>query len=147
VSLPRVEQPADAIGGPHAPLTTRGSETILVVEDEEAVRELIAKALRRYGYEVLVAATPRAALAVASEAGRIHLLISDMVLPEMSGRELASRMLTMQAAMRVLFMSGYTDHAILEGGILQPGMSFLQKPFTPPALANKVREVLGLIPS
>ncbi|HEX3644407.1 MAG TPA: response regulator [Vicinamibacterales bacterium] len=144
VSLPRVEDAADPIAAPQAPLTGRGSETILVVEDEEAVRELIAKALRRYGYEVLVAATPRAALVVASEAGRIQLLISDMVLPEMSGRELASRMLARQEGMRVLFMSGYTDHAILEGGILEPGMSFLQKPFTPPALANKVREVLGL---
>jgi two-component system cell cycle sensor histidine kinase/response regulator CckA len=143
VCLPRVEAPADPIARPQVPLSARGSETILVVEDETAVRELIGKALRRYGYEVLVAATPGEALAVASQAARIHLLISDMVLPEMSGREMAGRMLTMQEGMHVLFMSGYTDHAVLEGGVLEPGMSFLQKPFTPPALANKVREVLG----
>ncbi len=143
VCLPRVEAPADPIAAPQAPLSARGSETILVVEDEDAVRELIGKALRRYGYEVLVAATPGQALAVASQAARIHLLISDMVLPEMSGRDMAARMLTMQGGMHVLFMSGYTDHAVLEGGVLEPGMSFLQKPFTPPALANKVREVLG----
>jgi two-component system, cell cycle sensor histidine kinase and response regulator CckA len=143
VCLPRVDDPADPIPRPQLPLSARGSETILVVEDERAVRELIGKALRRYGYEVLVAATPGEALAVASQAARIHLLISDMVLPEMSGREMAGRMLTMQDGMQVLFMSGYTDHAVLEGGVLEPGMSFLQKPFTPPALANKVREVLG----
>jgi PAS domain S-box-containing protein len=143
VCLPGVEAAADPIAAPQAPLSARGSETILVVEDEDAVRELIGKALRRYGYDVLVAATPGQALAVAAQAARIHLLISDMVLPEMSGRDMAARMLTMQGGMHVLFMSGYTDHAVLEGGVLEPGMSFLQKPFTPPALANKVREVLG----
>ena len=90
-----------------------------------------------------MAATPHEALDVASTASRIHLLISDMVLPEMNGREMARRMLPMQEGMRVLYMSGYIDHAILDGGVVEPGMSFLQKPFTPPMLANKVRELLG----
>ena len=143
VSLPRVDAPADPVAVPHALASSRGSETILVVEDEEAVRELIRKALQRYGYQVLVAATPHEALDVASTATRIHLLISDMVLPEMNGREMARRMLPMQEGMRVLYMSGYIDHAILDGGVVEPGMSFLQKPFTPPMLANKVRELLG----
>jgi PAS domain S-box-containing protein len=143
VYLPRVDDPAELVVAPQAPASTRGTETILVVEDEEAVRDLVQKALRRYGYEVLVAATPREALEIASRAGRIHLLISDMVLPQMSGREMAGRMLQIQHGMHVLYMSGYTDHAILDGGILERGMSFLQKPFTPPALAHKVREVLG----
>ena len=143
VYLPGVDDPAELIVTHQAPASTRGTETILVVEDEEAVRELVQKALRRYGYRVLVAATPREALDLASQAERIHLLISDMVLPEMSGREMASRMLEIQHGMHVLYMSGYTDHVILDGGVLEPGMSFLQKPFTPPALAHKVREVLG----
>jgi two-component system cell cycle sensor histidine kinase/response regulator CckA len=143
VYLPRVDDPAELVVTPPAPASTRGTETILVVEDEDAVRELVQKALRRYGYQVLAAATPRDALDIASRAGRIHLLISDMVLPEMSGREMARRMLEIQQGMHVLYMSGYTDHAILDGGVLEPGMSFLQKPFTPPALAHKVREVLG----
>jgi len=114
-----------------------------VVEDEASVRDLIQKALKRYGYQVLVASTPHEALEVASRAGRIHLLISDMVLPEMSGGDLASRMMTAQSGMRVLYMSGYTDHAALDGAVIDAGMSFLQKPFTPSALASKVREALG----
>ena len=143
VYLPRVDDPAEAVAALQAPASVRGTETILLVEDEEAVRELIGKALRRYGYQVQGAATPQEALDLASRAGRIHLLLSDMVLPGMSGREMAGRMLAAQPGMHVLYMSGYTDHAILDGGALEPGMSFLQKPFTPQALASKVREVLG----
>jgi two-component system cell cycle sensor histidine kinase/response regulator CckA len=143
VYLPRVDEPAEAVAAPHDPASIRGSETILVVEDEAAVRDLIQKALKRYGYQVLVASTPHEALEVASRAGRIHLLISDMVLPEMSGGDLASRMVTVQSGIRVLYMSGYTDHAALDGGVVEAGMSFLQKPFTPSALASKVREALG----
>ena len=140
ICFPRVEETADAVKGPQAAASLRGSETILVVEDEAPVRALVQKALTRYGYQVLVAATPREALAIAARTTRIHLLISDMVLPEMTGREMAKQMAAIQAGMHVLFMSGYTDQAM---GGLDEGMSFLQKPFTPPALASKIREVLG----
>jgi PAS domain S-box-containing protein len=143
VYLPRVDEPTEAVAASPAPASMRGAETVMVVEDEASVRDLIHKALKRYGYQVLVAATPHEALEMASRAGRIHLLISDMVLPEMSGGDLASRMTTLQPGMRVLYMSGYTDHAALDGGRVEAAMSFLQKPFTPPALAGKVREVLG----
>ena len=121
-----------------------GSETILVVEDEPGVRELVRRVLERYGYRVLLAATPREAIALAERhAGAIHLLVSDVVLPEMSGRSVASQIVASRPEIRVIYMSGYTDNAIVHHGVLDPDTPFLQKPFTPEALARKVRAVLG----
>ncbi|MFN2387385.1 MAG: response regulator [Thermoanaerobaculia bacterium] len=121
----------------------RGSETVLLVEDEPAVQAVVLKILARYGYKALVASTPEQALQVRSEyPGTIDLLLSDVVLPQMSGREVATAVARRRPGIRVLYISGYTDDAIVQHGILEPGTAFLQKPFTPHALSRKVREVL-----
>jgi CheY-like chemotaxis protein len=144
VYFPRVEEAVDQSASPPAPEVLTGSETILVVEDEPGVRELVRKVLERYGYRVLVATTPHEALALAERhTDPIHLLMSDVVLPEMSGLSLASQMTTSRPAMRVMYMSGYTDSAIVHHGVLDADTPFLQKPFTPEALVRKVRAVLA----
>jgi two-component system, cell cycle sensor histidine kinase and response regulator CckA len=105
----------------------------------------VRKILERYGYRVLVAETPRAALDLARDySDRIDLLMSDVVLPEMNGRSLSQQIVANRPEIRVVFMSGYTDNAIVHHGVLDPGTPFLQKPFTPDALARKVRAVLNL---
>src|SRR5436309_1044541 len=144
VYLPRVEAPLDPTDRPR-PVTApaAGSETILLVEDEHLVRLLARKVLERAGYRVLVAAGGAEALDLAERyAGPIHLLLTDVVMPEMSGRELAHRLASLRPDARVLYMSGYADEAIAQHGVLDPGTAFLQKPFTPDGLARKVREVL-----
>ncbi|MBI2222307.1 MAG: response regulator [Acidobacteria bacterium] len=144
VYLPRVEETVDQPTSLPAPDILTGSETILVVEDEPGVRELVRKVLERYGYRVLVAATPVEALALGEQYNEpIDLLMTDVVLPEMSGRSLASQMVTSRPRMRVMYMSGYTENAIVHHGVLDADTPFLQKPFTPDALARKVRAVLG----
>jgi two-component system, cell cycle sensor histidine kinase and response regulator CckA len=121
----------------------RGSETILLVEDEGAVRTLAAKVLRGLGYHVLEARLGREAMEIGQAfQGPIELLLTDVIMPESSGSELARQMVTIRPAIRVLFMSGYTDEAIIHHGVLVANMSYLQKPFTPDILARKVREVL-----
>jgi PAS domain S-box-containing protein len=144
VYLPRVDAAVDTPVTQPPLGSLLGSETILVVEDEESVRKLVRKALERYGYRVLLAATPSEALEVArAETSTIHLLLSDVILPQMSGSALASQIVHGRPAMRILYMSGYTDDAIVRYGVLEQGTPFLQKPFTPEGLARKVREVLG----
>jgi two-component system, cell cycle sensor histidine kinase and response regulator CckA len=121
----------------------RGTETILLAEDEEMVRKLAREVLERYGYRVIEAANGTAALALCEQMQEpIHLLVSDVVMPELGGRELAQRLAPLHPQMKVLYMSGYTDNAIVHHGILNSDLSFIQKPFTPEALAHKVREVL-----
>jgi PAS domain S-box-containing protein len=121
----------------------RGSETVLLVEDEPAVRSLSRLALQMYGYRVLEASQGEEALRVGEQhAGPIHLLLTDVVMPGMSGRQVAEAFRQRQPAMKVLFVSGYTDDAVVRHGVLEADTPFLQKPFTPVALANKVREVL-----
>ena len=120
-----------------------GTETILVAEDQEAVRALACRVLREHGYTVLESGHPEDALRLASEhGGRIHLLLTDVVMPGMSGRELAERLSPSHPGAAVLYISGYTDNAIVHHGVLDAGTPFLQKPFTPATLARKVREVL-----
>ena len=117
---------------------------ILIVEDEEAVRELIQTVLTEKGFDVIPSLDPQHAEKIAAEfGGEIHLLLTDMVMPGMSGRELAERISAKRRDIRVLFMSGYTDNVITSGGMLQEGLAFLQKPFSPGALVQKVREVLN----
>jgi PAS domain S-box-containing protein len=121
----------------------RGTETILVVEDEEVVRDLACDVLRLSGYKVLMARTCGEARKVCQEhGGPIHLLLADVVMPVMSGPELARSLTSLRSGMRVLYMSGYTHEAIVHRGVLQPGIAFIPKPFAPGALARRVREVL-----
>jgi PAS domain S-box-containing protein len=121
----------------------RGSETILLVEDEEAVRDLASRILSAKGYSVVAARNTKEAEQFSEKhAGDIHLVLTDIIMPGTSGRELARRISARRPRTRILFMSGYTDNVLAEGGVLEAGLSFLQKPFTPGALLQKVREVL-----
>ncbi|HUL29027.1 MAG TPA: PAS domain S-box protein [Thermodesulfobacteriota bacterium] len=122
----------------------QGSETVLLVEDEEMVRKLACAVLEKYGYRVLEASSGDSALAVAQgqDGNPIHLMVTDVVMPGMSGRQLADHLVSLRPDLKVLYMSGYTDNAIVHHGVLDPGISYIQKPFTPDALASKVREVL-----
>ncbi|HXL08392.1 MAG TPA: PAS domain S-box protein [Gemmatimonadales bacterium] len=142
--LPRVDAAADPASGRPAPApVARGSETVLVAEDEAPVRAVARHALERYGYHVLEAASAEAALDVAQRySGPIHVLLTDVIMPGMSGRDLAARLATLRPETRVIYMSGYTDDAITRHGVLEPGFVFVQKPFTPDALARTVRDVL-----
>jgi two-component system cell cycle sensor histidine kinase/response regulator CckA len=144
VYLPRVtEAAAPAAPSPEPPVSVRGSETILVVEDDEMIRNLVHKVLKANGYTVLVAGTGSDAERVAAaHAGTIHLLMTDVVLPGLNGREVAQRLGARRPGIRVLYLSGYTDDAIVHHGVLQAGVAFLQKPFPPAILGRKVREVL-----
>jgi CheY-like chemotaxis protein len=125
------------------PKNNRGSETILLVEDEAAVRALTKQILERNGYAVLEAKSGGdALLTVEQHKGPIHLMITDVVMPKMSGRELSERIAPLRPKMKVLYFSGYADEAIMHHGVLDPGTRFLAKPFAPDALIRKVREVL-----
>ena len=122
----------------------RGNETILLVEDDTALRNLAERILRGYGYTVLVANNGQRALALAGEyGGSIDLVTTDVVMPEMSGAALVEQLRAMSPRIRVLFMSGYTDDEVVRRGIDDRRTAFLQKPFTPDQLALKVREVLN----
>jgi CheY-like chemotaxis protein len=146
IYLPRVDGAVDVVAaGPDIVMPGRGCETVLLVEDDMAVRDLARDLLRAHGYEVLEATRGREALLIGVQhAGEIHLMLTDVVMPEMSGRELAARLAPIRPAMPVIYMSGYTDNAVLHHGVLDPGTMFLQKPFTPAALIHKVREALDL---
>jgi len=121
----------------------QGSETILLVEDEEAVRKLARQILEIYGYTVLEASNGSDALRIVHDhKERIDLMLTDVIMPDTSGKALANRIEVTLPDIKVLYMSGYTDNTILHHGVLDPGTAFLQKPFTPYALASKVRTVL-----
>jgi PAS domain S-box-containing protein len=138
----RAPSVADESSEPHS-----GSGTVLLVEDEEAVRELVGDNLRQNGYTVLEAKNGADALEIAEKhRTRIHLMVTDVVMPGMSGRELAQRLAARHANMKVLYMSGYTDSAIVHHGVLESGTFFLQKPFRAEDLARKVRELLESSP-
>jgi DNA-binding NtrC family response regulator len=143
VYLPRVDRAAAVEAEAPRQAVARGSETVLVVEDDEMVRCLVADTLDSAGYRVLDAGGPAEARKIAnSYRGKIHLLITDVVLPKGSGRDLAIQLTEKRRDMKVLFMSGYTDTAIVNTGILHKDVAFLQKPFSPAAFTQKVREVL-----
>jgi len=144
IYLPRVEEALEegvreeVIGE-----VPRGSETILVVEDEEVVRKLAVRLLKKQGYKVLEAPDGGQAFILCEKyQDPIHLILTDVVMPGMSGRELVERLQRIHPEVRVLYMSGYTDNVILHHGILEEGVAFIQKPFTLETLARKVREVL-----
>ncbi len=144
VYLPRVDEVvagSELRPGPSG--LPRGQETLLLVEDEEAVRTLSRQVLEMCGYTVLEARHGEEALLLCEQyQAPIHLLVTDVIMPQMSGYELAQRLLPLRPELKVIYTSGYTDDAIVHHGVLEPGLFFLQKPFTPNSLASKVREVL-----
>ncbi len=144
IYLPRVDAPVEGLGTAREAATLlTGTETILIAEDDATLRPLVKGLLERQGYRVLESASADEALAIAIDhVSPIQLLITDVVMPGASGRELARRLANLRPEIRVLYVSGYTDDAIVHHGMLEPGLAFLQKPFTPSALARKVREVL-----
>jgi CheY-like chemotaxis protein len=138
---PQLAIPIQRLDSPELP---SGTETILLVEDDPALREMAATLLRRLGYTVLTAGNGVEALSVKHDRnnGHIDLLFTDVVMPHMSGKELADRVRAMYPHTRILFTSAYTENAIVHQGVLEQGVALLQKPFTPSALARKVREEL-----
>jgi len=144
IYLPRVQEAVETHGAaPAARAADGGTETVLLVEDEESVRQLVRETLEARGYHVLEAENGQAGLtAVAAHSGAIDLLITDVVMPEMGGHELAERLLKERPGIKVIYLSGYTEEALVEGNI-DAGKAFLQKPFTLQTLSRKVREVLG----
>ena len=148
IYLPRVEETVKRYKPKLAPtVAPGGSETILLVEDEEAVRAIVSKILQNKGYTVLEAHHGHEALRICKDhQGPIHLMVTDVIMPHMSGSELAERLTSLRPELRVLFMSGYPDNAIVHHGVLGAGTSFLQKPFTLSALEGKVRDLLDALP-
>jgi len=144
IYLPRTAEAAEEIGrSADAAPSARGSETILLVEDEEGVRDLVRDLLRERGYTVLEAGHGAAALDVARRhGGPIDLLLTDVVMPHMGGPELAERLGALQPSLKVIYMSGYTERAAVHRGMLDPDAAYLQKPVTIEAVARRVREVL-----
>ena len=144
IYLPRVEEPAEAPEpAPDRTGRIEGSETVLLVEDEETVRMLVRVILERYGYTVLAASDGEEALRASSgHEGTIQLMLCDVVMPGMSGVQLSRRIASSRPDMKILYMSGYTDNAIVHHGVLDPGTAFIEKPFSPESLARKIRAVL-----
>ncbi len=144
IYLPQVDNGVPSDETTHAPQSMpTGDEMILVVEDEDAVRSLTCYTLRMQGYAVLEATDGEAALRVTEQhPGKIHLLLTDVVMPRMGGRQLAERLAQARSDIKVLYLSGYTDDAVVRHGVLDAEVAFLQKPFTPSTLAQKVRDVL-----
>jgi two-component system cell cycle sensor histidine kinase/response regulator CckA len=143
IYLPRIDEPVTAEDAEPMKRVARGTETILLVEDDEMVRNLVRATLARQGYRIMDAADPIEARRMSENfRGDIQLLITDVVLPRLSGRELADQIVQKRPGIKVLFMSGYTDSAVVNSGILQKEVAFLQKPFTPRGLVEKVCEVI-----
>jgi PAS domain S-box-containing protein len=144
IYLPRVDEPLEEIKERVVKEELpRGSETILIVEDEEDVLKLAARILERQGYTVLQTSSTSKALEICKEQKKpIHLILTDVVMPQMGGRELADRIVSIHPETKVLYMSGYTDNAIVHHGVLEEGLNFMQKPFTLEILSRKVREAL-----
>jgi len=148
VYLPRTDRAIAAALASEPPTTLRGTETILLVEDEEQVRVVASAILRRNGYNVLEASNGEEALLLLKDLSiKIELLLTDVVMPRMGGRKLTEHVAPLRPQLRLLFASGYTDDAIVRHGVLDAGVAFLQKPFTPHALLSKVREVLDAPPA
>jgi two-component system cell cycle sensor histidine kinase/response regulator CckA len=148
VYLPRVQTEGPTAALPLAPRSRSGTETILVVEDSEGLRELTKRLLEKQDYTVLVAASADEAFEAFDRNGAsIDLLLTDVVMPGISGPELSQRVVGRWPALKVIFMSGYTAATIVSDGVLNPGIAFLHKPFTAETLGRKVREVLDVVPA
>jgi two-component system, cell cycle sensor histidine kinase and response regulator CckA len=144
VYLPRTDRVAGIQPPPPAdPISLRGTETILLVEDQEQVRTVMQSILRKQGYNVLEAQNGGEAFLLCEQfSARIHMLVTDVVMPRMSGRQLAERLAQLRPEMKVMYVSGYTDDTIVHHGVIDAGMAFLQKPIMPASLLAKVRQVL-----
>jgi CheY-like chemotaxis protein len=144
VYFPRfVEKGEQSIQGLTSTEIPKGSETVLLVEDDSNLRNLVARVLRSCGYTILVAASGAEALAIAGDPSKsIDAVITDVVMPGMNGRELVEKLVEARPGIGFMFMSGYTDDDVLRRGVLQGETAFLQKPFTPDQLARKVRGVI-----
>jgi CheY-like chemotaxis protein len=147
IYLPVTTAVADAPPPPADTSALRGTETVLVIEDQVTVRDLIEKTLRRLGYTVIAASTGAQAVTAAAERrGPIDVILTDVILPDGSGRQAARQILAMIPTVRVLYMSGYTDDAIVHHGVLEQGLAFIQKPFTADEVVRKIRDVLSAEP-
>lgn len=144
VYLPRVEEDVAPIEPSLPTRATQGSETVLVVEDDQGIRQLICSILRKNGYKVLLAGNGYEAIEVSQRhQGPIHLMVTDVLMPRMSVRELTEVLAKARPDMKVLYISGYTDDSIVHHmGVLEPRTNFIQKPFTVTALSRKIRELL-----
>jgi CheY-like chemotaxis protein len=144
IYLPMVTGPVDYTPTPSAPIEKADNfETVLVVEDEEIVRDLVCAVLEEQGYNVLCAADGAEALRTAeSFDGTIHLLVTDVIMPHMNGPELAGKLSRLRPSIKVLYVSGYSDNDLGDQGVLHPRFELLQKPFTPQTLARKIRDVI-----
>jgi two-component system cell cycle sensor histidine kinase/response regulator CckA len=144
IYLPRVDQPAVAPAAAETPMSAKGWETILLVEDEPSLRAIAREILEEHGYRVIEATGPKKAIEIAlSYPETIHLLVTDVVMPGMNGRILAETLVAARPTLRVLYMSGYTEDVIAHSGVLAPGVLLLEKPFTVLALLGRVRLALG----
>jgi len=148
VYLPAVDATAERTTAAATTPAPRGTETVLLVEDAAAVRAVTKQVLERQGYTVLEAPDGEAALRLAQRhRGVVHLLLTDVVMPRLNGRELAERLVRLRPDVKVLYASGYTDDSVVRHGILESGTAYLQKPFSPESLARKVRDVLDAPPA
>ena len=147
IYLPQAEGEAAPLATEQQPKETLdGNETIIVVEDDDMVREMIVTTLKRFHYSVITASQGNEALEkMQQHFGTVHLLVTDVVMPGMSGRELARRMQLIYSDIKVLFISGYTENSIVQHGVLDTGLNFLQKPFTPDVLLKKIRDIIDQI--
>lgn len=142
--FPRVSEPLSEPGGDPAATTRSGGETVLVVEDEQAVRDLTVRILRQLGYTILTASSGAEALDISeAHGGHIDVLLTDVVMPNMSGRQLADHIQVKRPNTKVLFLSGYTENTVVHHGVLDAGVDFLPKPFSRENLSKKLREVLA----
>jgi len=144
-----VDEPAEPAAASTAGAEPRGgTETVLVVEDAASVRMVTRQVLERFGYAILEAPNGETALRLAAKHhGPIHLLLTDVIMPGLSGRQLAEQLVQLRPDMKVLYASGYADQAIVHHGILDSDIAYLQKPFTPETLARRVRQVLDSSPA
>jgi CheY-like chemotaxis protein len=144
IYLPRRDGPMEPVtgAGPERAKAT-GSETILVVEDEPGLLKLVTSLLQNYGYSVLAARTPEEAIRIAERAGAIDLLLTDVVMPQVSGPELARTLTAIRPGLKIVYMSGYAETGMFRNGLVDAGAEFIQKPFSAQSLTMKIRSVLG----
>jgi CheY-like chemotaxis protein len=143
--FPMTEVPAEVVAAGRGAVELRGSETVLLCEDEERIRKLVLAMLLRHGYAVLEAETPESAIRIARDHnGPVDLLLTDIVMPNISGNDLAKTVQQLRPGVKVLYMSGYTDNRVNSGWVLAPDVPFLHKPFTAAGLMQKVREALAV---